>query len=169
MTKSKQLAFSDPDLKTLKTLYSKYGADLITAELTRIMNGPPVREAGAPATIHPMSYVAVYLDIQQRKVVKDGGKDRRRPLSVSEACDELSAIFSTFTADVRYASKSLQAMYRKGRKLLEDDPGIQAAFLTLGRSSDGHQITIPFISTEITSDGSLRGPVIDRLARGGRD
>src|SRR6478609_10920805 len=97
--KAKQpTAFSESDLKSLKRLYSKYGAELIGAELNRIAESLPVRRAGAPGKIHPTSYVAVYLDIEERKVTRDG-KATRRVLSVSEACEELAGLFSTFTAD----------------------------------------------------------------------
>jgi hypothetical protein len=165
---AKPETFSEKDLKSLKALFKTYGADPIETELKRIAQGPPLKEAGAPTKIHPMSYVAVYLDIEERKVTRDG-KARRRVLSVSEACGELAGVLSTLTADVRYASKSLQAMYREGRKLREHDPASPAVFITLGRSSDGYQVRVPFISTEITSDGSVRGPQIDLFGRGGRD
>jgi hypothetical protein len=165
--KAKQTAFSESDLKSLKALYSRYGAELIGAELNRIAEGPPARGAGAPAKIHPMSHVAVYLDIEERRAMKDG-RARRRVLSVSKACEELAEVLNAVTVDVRYAGKSLQAMYRNGQKLLEGDVVPAPAFLTLG-SSGGREVKIPFISTEIMSDGSVRGPMIDRFWRGGRD
>jgi hypothetical protein len=159
-------AFSESDLRSLKKLYSKYGAELIGAELSRMAEGgPPVRVAGAPPKIHPMSYVAVYVDIEERRVTKDG-KARSRVLSISKACEELADVLNNFTADAHYAGKSLQAMYRKGEELREVNTPL---FLTLRRSSDGRHVRIPFISTEITSDGSIRGPMFDRLGRGGRD
>jgi hypothetical protein len=163
---AKRTAISESDLKSLKTLYAKYGAKLVGAELNRIAEGPPARRAGAPAKIHPMSHVAVYLDIEERRALKNG-KARRRVLSVSKACEELAEVLNAVTVDVRYASKSLQAMYRKGKELLKGDTVPAPAFVTLG-SSGGREVKIPFISTAITSD-YVQGPVIDRLGRGGLD
>jgi hypothetical protein len=168
-TKSNQpIALSESDMKVLKRLHSKYGAELISAELNRIAEGPPVRGAGAPAKIHPMGYVAVHLDIEERRATKDG-RARRLVLSVSKACDELAEVLNALTADVCYASKSLQAMHRKGKELLRGDTVWAPAFITLGRSSDGREVKVPFISTGITADGKLVGPMIDTLGRGGRD
>jgi hypothetical protein len=128
--------------------------------------GPPARKAGAPPKIHPMSYVAVYLDIEERKATKDG-KARRRALSLSAACDELAGVLNTVTAN-HYAGKSLQAMYRHGRELLKNDIIPTPAFINVVLSG-GREVKIPFISTEITSDGLVRGPMIDGLERGGND
>lgn len=160
--------FSEADLKSLKELFTKYGAKLVGAELNRIATAQPVRGAGAPERIHPMSYVAVYLDLEERRTMKDG-KARRRILSLSKACEELVEVLNAVTVDVRYASKSLQAMYRKGKELLKGDTVPAPAFITLGRSSDGREVKIPFISTGITADGKLVGPMVDTLGRGGRD
>src|SRR5437763_618247 len=154
-TTNRPTAFSDSDLKSLKALYSKYGAELVGAELGRIAGGPPNRGAGAPGKIHPMSYVAVHLDIEERRMMKEG-KARRRALSVSQACIELAAVLNAVTVDVRYAGKSLEAMYREGRQLLNGQTAPAPVFLTLSKSSDGREVKIPFISTEIMPDGSVR-------------
>ncbi|MBR1149076.1 hypothetical protein [Bradyrhizobium sp. JYMT SZCCT0428] len=115
-----------------------------------------------------MSYIAVHLDIEERRAMKDG-RARRLVLSVSKACDELAEVLNAVTVDVRYASKSLQAMHRRGKELLKGETVWAPAFITLGRSSDGREVKIPFISTGITAGGELVGPMLDRLGRGGRD
>src|SRR5438045_3362749 len=133
--KAKQTAFSESDRKSLKALYAKYGAELIGAELNRIAEAPPARGAGAPAKIHPMSHVAVYLDIEERRAMKDG-RARRRVLSVSKACEELAEVLNAVTVDVRYSGKSLQGMYQDGQKSLKGEVVPVPAFFIL-RSSGG--------------------------------
>ena len=168
LKKQRLATLEDRDIKKLKTLLGRYEAKLLHSELDRISTEDPPKRVGAPGKIHPMSYVAVHLDIEERRAMKDG-KERRLALSVSKACDELAAVLNAVTVDVSYASKSLQAMHRKGKELLKGQTVPAPAFITLGRSSDGREVKIPFISTRVMADGELAGPTIDMLGRGGRD
>lgn len=164
---AKPKTFSERDLKSLKALFKNYGADLIETELKRIAQGPPLKEAGAPQRIYPGSYVAVYLNIEERRQVMRPGKVRKRLLSVSKASEELANDLNICTSNAHYAASSLREMHRKGRKLVGAN-SIPAPYTALVTLRDGREMTVPCIC-EMTPEGLIRSPTFDGLGQGGRD
>lgn len=153
-----KLADAELDLKKLRTLYGKYGAQQIIEELKRMKPA----KVGAPKKVYQGSLLSIYAFIEARRKL-------RRGMSVLQAARELERLLRKWTVDTRYSTSRIRGMYDEGKALVQrsDVCAENAARQIEDFSAQlvSGAVVFPIIF-KVTSGGELRGAIIDTLGGG---